>query len=166
MPDNHPENSILVLGASAKASIPILESCAAMGLHVIAGSEKKYCCGFFSRATHQRLIYPCPRSQPRKCIDFLIDFLRTTPVSVMFPTGDEMTDLIARNQDEFRKHTAFTLPAYEVFRKGRDKILTLHQQFAFHGKQSRLQESAAGVGSGREWCHAQLQYCPRRRPGS
>lgn len=115
----------MILEAHAKASIPILESCAEAGLHVIAGSHKRYCCGFYSRATKERVLYPCCEREPETCVAFLIDFLKRRSVSALFPVGDVMTDLVASHQDEFRKYTRLVLPPYEVFVQGRNKILTL-----------------------------------------
>lgn len=117
--------SVLVLEVHAKASIPILESCAAMGLHVIGGSWKKYCCGFFSRATDERFLYPCPETEPEHCIAAIYDFLKARRVDVLFPVGDVMTDLIARHQDTLKQHTGLVLPPYTTFVQGRSKILAL-----------------------------------------
>ena len=117
--------SVLVLEVHAKASVPVLESCAAMGLHVVGGSWKKYCCGFYSRATAERLRYPCPDREPEQCITSIRDFLKQRSIDVLFPVGDVMTDLIARHQDELRRCTGLVLPPYPTFVQGRSKILTL-----------------------------------------
>jgi len=115
---------VLILEAGAKAALPIIESCGQMGLHVIAASSRKGC-GFYSKFTKQKLIYPSPVLYPQKCIDFLLNFLKEQDVGVLFPVGDLMTDLIAKNQKLFSEHTKFILPPYEIFVQGRDKILTL-----------------------------------------
>ncbi len=117
--------SVLILEVHAKAAIPILESCAAMGLHVIGGSWKKYCCGFLSRATDERFRYPCPEREPEQCITAIYDFLRTRQIAVLFPVGDVMTDLIAKHQDILKQHTGLLLPPYSTFVQGRSKILAL-----------------------------------------
>lgn len=119
------KETVLVLETHARASVPILESSAAMGLHVIAGSPRKYCCGFYSRATCERLLYPSVDNEPDKCLAFLLDFVERRSISVLFPVGDVMTDLIARHQDEFSRHTNLFLPGYDIFVQGRNKILTL-----------------------------------------
>lgn len=56
MMQSNRKESVLVLEAYAKAAVPVLESCAAMGLHVIAASSKKHCCGFYSKAVTKRQI--------------------------------------------------------------------------------------------------------------
>ncbi len=96
-----------------------------MGLHVIAGSSKRHCCGFYSRAAKERVLYANPEKEQDKCITFLLDFLRNREISVLFPVGDIMTDLVAKHQDKLRKHTQLVLPEYNIFQQGRDKILTM-----------------------------------------
>jgi len=122
---NDSKENVLVLDASTKASIPVIESCTAMGLNVIAGSDKRYCCGFYCRGTRERIIYPSPTSEPEQCLNFLTSFLKENEISVMFPLGHYMTDFIAKNQGEFKKYTRFILPPYETFIQGLDKIPTL-----------------------------------------
>ncbi len=124
-PDSSSHESVLVLGVKAKASIPILETCSALGLRVVAGSEIRHCSGFYSRATDERLLYPSPVTEPDACREFLLDYLSRNEISVLFPTGDEMTEIVSLHQDEFRKHTRLVVPPFEAFRQGRSKILTL-----------------------------------------
>lgn len=125
MGTNSRKKSVLALDASAKCSIPVVESCASMGLHVIAASHKKYCCGFFCRATNERVVYPSPERQPNECLKFLIDLLQQRDISLIIPMGHFMTEFIARHQGEFRKHTKLVLPSYDIFFKGLNKIQTL-----------------------------------------
>jgi len=117
--------TVLVLEAQAKACLPILESCAARRRYVIAAASQRYCCGFYSRATRERVVYPSPKTEPQAAVAFLLAYLARRPVTVLFPVGEIMTDLVARHQDEFRKFTRLVLPPYETFRRGRSEILTM-----------------------------------------
>jgi len=119
------QNSVLVLEVHAKASLPILESCRAMGLYVVAGSHKKHCSGMYSKAVDEKIIYPDVESHPNECAAFLLDYMKENNIEVLIPVGDVMTDLIARYQNKFRKYTNLLLPDYDVFVQGRNKILTL-----------------------------------------
>lgn len=116
---------VLILEAHAKASIPIIESCKAMGLYVIASSHKKHCCGMYSKVVNEKLIYPSVETNPVECVDFLLGYIRKNNINVLIPVGDVMTDLIAKHQNEFREHTNLLLPSYDVFVQGRNKILTM-----------------------------------------
>jgi len=118
-------STVLVLEVQARAALPVIESCAAMGLRVVAASSRRLCSGFFSRHVSQRLRYSDPKEYPQEAIDAILEFLSQNQVEVIFPVGDLMTHLVAKRQDEFRRHTALALPPYEVFRQGRSKVLTL-----------------------------------------
>jgi hypothetical protein len=63
------KEAVLVLDTLSKSSIPVLESCAAMGLYVVAAAEKRYCCGFYSRAVRERIVYPPPATHEREFQD-------------------------------------------------------------------------------------------------
>jgi predicted ATP-grasp superfamily ATP-dependent carboligase len=115
----------LVLSCAAKASLPIIESCVAMGLTVVGGSEKKHCCGLYSKHVQTKVICPSPEKQPEECLETILKHLRNNNISILFPVGDVMTDLIAKNQDLLRQHTNMILPEYDVFVQGRNKVLTL-----------------------------------------
>lgn len=119
------KEKVLVLDASSKSSIPVIESCAAMGLDVIAASEKKFCCGFFCKGTKKRIVYPSATKYPDKCLAFIVDFLKKNEISVVFPLGHFMTDFIAKNQEIFLQYTKLVLPTYDIFIQGLDKIPTL-----------------------------------------
>lgn len=117
--------TVLILEAGSKAALPLIESSHAHGRRVIAGASRRYCCGFYSRAVRERVLYPSPTHEPEAHIEFLLKYLSHRHVDVLFPTGDIPTDIIARHQDMLRRYTHLALPAYEVFQYGRDKIHTL-----------------------------------------
>ena len=122
---NKPKESVLVLEVQVKAALPIIESCSAAGLHVIGCAPHKHCSGFYSKAVNERILYPRTDIDPDNVVKFLLRFVKDRDISVMFPVGDVMTDLIARHQDEFREYTNLVLPDYDIFVQGRNKILTL-----------------------------------------
>ncbi len=119
------KKNVLVLETQAKAALPVIESCASAGLHVIACAPHKHCSGFYSRGVDERIVYPRASSDPTGVVDFILDLLKTRDISMMFPVGDLMTDLIAKHQNEFREYTNLILPNYDIFVQGRNKILTL-----------------------------------------
>lgn len=122
---NHAKQSVLVIDAAAKSSIPVIESCAALGLHVIAAAEKRFCCGFYSRHTRERVIYPPLLTQRQQCLEFLIEFLKKRSISMIFPLDHDMTAFLAEHQDALRQYTRLVLPPYDVFFKGLNKNSTL-----------------------------------------
>jgi predicted ATP-grasp superfamily ATP-dependent carboligase len=78
----------------------------------------------YSKAVDKKIVYPPPEMSD-ECLDFLLKFLKNNTVDMMFPIGDVMTDLIAKNQEEIAKYTKILLPPYDVFVQGRNKVLTM-----------------------------------------
>ena len=117
--------NVFVLEVQNKAALPLIESAHAHWRRVYGGSWRKYCLGFYSRCVRRRVRYPSPIVDPDACLDFLLRYLSRGHVDVLLPTDDAMTDLVARHQDDIRRHTRLVLPPYEVFSVGRDKVLTL-----------------------------------------
>ena len=118
-------DKVFVLEVTAKASLPVLESCKAMGLRVVVGASRKHCCGMYSRAVDEKVYYPDVNVDPKACYDTILEYVQNSNVSVLIPCGDVMTDLIAQHQDEIRKYTKLLLPSYDIFVKGRNKVDTL-----------------------------------------
>ena len=117
--------NVFILEVQNKAALPLIESSHAHGRRVIAGASWRRCLGFYSRSVRERVVYPSAADDPDRCIAFLLRYLSRGHVDVLFPTDDAMTDLVARHQDAIRRHTRLVIPPYDVFRGGRDKILTL-----------------------------------------
>jgi len=117
--------NVLILGAHNKAALPLIESAHAHGRRVIAGSHRRYCAGFYSRCVRERLLYPSSEDEPEACLTFLLRYVARGHIDMLYPVGDSATEIVARHQDDFRRYTHLALPPYEVFREGRDKILTL-----------------------------------------
>jgi len=116
--------NVMVLEAQAKAILPIARSLHRNGRRVIVGAPQRLCLGFFSRYVSQRVVYPSPIEEPDAFVEFIINYLSQGHVDMLFPVDDVVTDLIAKHQDEIRKHTKLILPAYDVFYIGHDKVLT------------------------------------------
>ncbi len=117
--------TVFVLEVHTKAALPVVESMAAHGRHVVGGSWRRRCAGYYSRSVHERVRYPRPETAPEAFVAWLLDFLAPREVDVLLPVGDRMTALVAENQDAVRAHARVALPPWEVFCHGRSKILTL-----------------------------------------
>ena len=115
----------MVLEAQAKAPLAIYRSLVRQGHRVIAAAPQRLCTGFFSRYVSERVIYPHCVSQAEACAEFLINYLSQGHVEMLLPVDQYMTALVARHQDEIRRHTKLILPPIDVFNIGNDKILTL-----------------------------------------
>ena len=117
--------NVMVLEAQAKAGLTIYRSLYRHGRRVIAAAPQRLCTGFFSQHVSGRVIYPPCTTAPDACAEFLIRYLSSGHIEMLYPVDQFMTALVARHQDEIRRHTRLILPPYEIFQIGNDKILTL-----------------------------------------
>lgn len=117
--------AVLILEAQSKASLPVIESCHRQGLRVIAAAPYRCCAGKFSRFVDTRVLSPSVAAPDDAFYKWLLGYVAAQTIDQLLPTGDPATEIVARHQDELRRHTRLVLPGYEVFRVGRDKILTL-----------------------------------------
>ncbi|WP_345725039.1 ATP-grasp domain-containing protein [Herpetosiphon gulosus] len=66
-------------------------------------------------------MYPHPRNNPEKFVDFLLDYLHKKKHDVLFPTDDITLQLCARYRDDFEKVTHVPIPGQEQVMYGLDK---------------------------------------------
>ncbi|MCH7813106.1 MAG: hypothetical protein IID40_03705 [Planctomycetes bacterium] len=122
--------SVFVMEAQSKAALPAIESFARAGLHVVAGSEKRFNSGFSSRCCRERQLYPSPRYDPDGFKTWLLDFLARRDFELLFPIGHYGSIAVAEIQREIRRHTLLLMPEEAIFRAGYEKIPTLKTALA------------------------------------
>lgn len=117
--------TVLILEAAAKASLPLIESSYRRGRRVVAASHLNVCTGMFSRYVSRRVRSPNAQEQPEDYKNWLLTFLASNKIDMLYPVGDVATDLVAQVQGQAREHARLVIPPYERFRVARDKILTM-----------------------------------------
>jgi predicted ATP-grasp superfamily ATP-dependent carboligase len=115
-------DTILILEAGARAAIEAIRSFLRNGLNVTAGSDRRFCAGFFVRGLQNRVIYPSLEAGPALFIEWLLGYIKTNPVKMILPLGDSCVELVAEFQNDIRKHTLLYMPAYKNFMVAHDKI--------------------------------------------
>ena len=122
--------TVLVIEASAKAALPVIESMARAGVRVACASELRFNSGFYSRGCRERHVYPSPRRRPDEFKRWLLDFLATREIDLLFPVGHYGALAVSEIQDDIRQYTRLLLPPHDVFLKGYEKIPTLKAALA------------------------------------
>ncbi|MHC4671340.1 MAG: carboxylate--amine ligase [Planctomycetota bacterium] len=120
---NQPE--VFIFEAEAKSALPVAESFTQHGFRVIAGSYRKYCAAFYSRAVRERVHIPDGLNNPDKCSDFLLNFTKRRRFEMIVPLGDVFADMVSSRLDEFMKYTKLMLVPHNIFILGRDKVETM-----------------------------------------
>ena len=115
---------IMVLEANRKAALPVMESMAKAGFHVIGCAPNRLNCGFFSRYCHERVVSPSPLRNSDQFKSWLLGVVAARGVDMLFPVG-QSTYQVSEVQNDIRRTTKLILPQHEIFRKGYAKIPTL-----------------------------------------
>jgi biotin carboxylase len=118
------KKSVVVLEVHRKAALPVLESMSKGGFHVIGCAPKKLNSGFFSRYCHERIVSPSPVSNPKEFKDWLLGFLTSRRIDMLFPVGGGALP-VSEIQDDVRKSTLLLTPPHHIFLEGYEKISTL-----------------------------------------
>ncbi len=118
-------DTVLVLDVQNKAALPIIESASHKGRHVIAAAPRRCCVGMFSRFVNRRVLSPDSSEDPRGYSTWLLEYVEEHSPTFLVPTGDSATAIVAERQGDLLQHTHLVMPPPDVFRVGRDKILTL-----------------------------------------
>lgn len=121
----HKRPEVFVFEGEAKAVLAAAESFTRMGFRVVVGSSSRYCLGFYSRFTRERIIYPSETRQPEQCLKFLMDLARRRRFEMILPLGDVVTQLVCSRREEFMKYSKLVLVPYKTFMIGRDKVRTM-----------------------------------------
>ncbi|MFO0973684.1 MAG: ATP-grasp domain-containing protein [Phycisphaerae bacterium] len=130
---------VLIFEGEAKASVGAAESFARRGFHVVVASARRFCFGFYTRYTRERLLMPSQMREPQRCAEFLLNEVRRRRYEFILPLGDEVTQLVCERRDEFMRHGKLVLVPHETFMIGRDKCRTMKAA------------AAAGVPIPRTW---------------
>jgi len=116
---------VFIFEAEAKSALPVAESFAQHGFRVVAGSDRRVCAAFYSRAVRERISLPNVITEHEKCSNFLINLVRRRKFEMIIPLGDIFADLVSRRLNEFMKYSKVILVPHEIFILGRDKVETM-----------------------------------------
>lgn len=122
--------TVFVMEASGKAALPVIESMARAGFRVAAGSERRLNSGFFSRSCRERHVYPSTRFQKAAFQEWLLKFLRSRPIDMLFQLGHYGALAVNEIQDEVRRHTRIIMPSASSFLAAYEKIPTMKTALA------------------------------------
>ena len=119
-----PPPSVLVLDVHRKAGASVIHSLHKGGLRVVAGSSKRINAGFFSRYCYKRVIHPCTETEKEVFQDWLIQFLRSHEIEMVFPISFSVYPT-SEIQNEICQYSLYLAPQHNIFMNGYRKISTL-----------------------------------------
>ena len=119
------KGNVLVTDAQMRSSLAVIRSLGKKKLNVTAGEETYFTTGFFSKYCNNKIVYPSPKKEEDKFIDYILNSIKNNNIDVIFPVADNCLKPIIENREELSKYTKIALPDNETFMKGYDKGNTL-----------------------------------------
>jgi len=123
--------SVLLLAASYYGTLAAVRCLGRAGVTVYAGDDNDRGAAMASRFVREKLIHP-PLTEPARFLEWLIDFGKKHPDTVLYPTNDHLAWLLAAHNEELSK-------VFLTYQPHEDVILTLLDK-------KRLSDACAQVG--------------------
>jgi predicted ATP-grasp superfamily ATP-dependent carboligase len=116
---------VLVTDAGARNVVAAIRSLGRKNLDVIAGEESRIAMGFFSKYCRERLVYPSPKTSPKKWLEWLLDELSKRRYDMLMPMDDETVSITSENRSLIEKYTKVPVPDFATLMKAKDKAQTV-----------------------------------------
>ena len=123
--------SVLLLAADYYGTLAAVRCLGRAGVLVFAADESPKARSLFSRYTHEKLTHP-PIGDTARFLDWLMDFGRKHPNTVLYPTNDHLAWLFADHQAQLSR-------VFQTYQPTEDVILTLLDK-------KRLSDACMAVG--------------------
>jgi predicted ATP-grasp superfamily ATP-dependent carboligase len=116
---------VLITDAGSRNVIAAIRSLGRQGIDVIAAEESRIAMGFFSKFCCERLIYPSPKKEPEKWLDWLLKEISRRRYEMIMPIDDDTVSITAKNKAKIQEYTKVPLPDYDTLMKAKDKACTI-----------------------------------------
>jgi predicted ATP-grasp superfamily ATP-dependent carboligase len=117
--------SVIVTGASRRASLAIVRSLGQKGICVIAAGDSKGVPTFLSKYCKNRILYTSPQKNADRYLMEMLESVKNGGYKVLMPLHDFELIPIVKEIDKFLKYTEVPFPDYETLVKTLDKSKTL-----------------------------------------
>jgi predicted ATP-grasp superfamily ATP-dependent carboligase len=117
--------SVIVTGASRRASLAIVRSLGQKGIYVTAAGDSKVASTFLSKYCKNRILYTSPQKNAERYLKEMLECVKNGGYKVLMPLHDFELVPISKEIDKFLKYTEVPFPDYETLNKTLDKSKTL-----------------------------------------
>ncbi len=104
---------VLLLGADYYGTLAAARAYGRAGVKVTMADENRKARALYSRHVHERLVHP-PLSDPAALVDWLVDWGRKNPGTLLYPPNDHLAWLFAAERDRLSKVFAMYSPGEET----------------------------------------------------
>ena len=125
------QGRVLLLGADYYGTLAAARCFGKRGLDVVMADDNKNGRALYSRYVREKLIHP-PLSRPKELVDWLDDWGKKNPGTLLYPPNDHLSWLFAAERERLSK-------SFLMFSPSESAIITLLDK-------QRMHEACASVG--------------------
>lgn len=107
------ERRVLLLGADYYGTLAAARCFGKHGIAVTMADESKNARALYSRHVRERLVHP-PLSEPRALLDWLVEWGKNHPGTLLYPPNDHLSWLFAAHREELEKVFVMYSPSEET----------------------------------------------------
>ncbi|MGB9628352.1 MAG: ATP-grasp domain-containing protein, partial [Thermodesulfobacteriota bacterium] len=112
---------VLVTDGHWRKTLAVVRSLGRKGIHVTVGERTFLNTSFFSKYCSRRIVYPSPRLNPERFMEFLLKELSQNRYDCLFPMEEETLMVVAKYASEISKWTSLLIPDLSKIEFVRDK---------------------------------------------
>ena len=115
---------VLVTDAHFKNALCAIRNLGQHGCDVVAGSERRWAQGFYSRYCRRRVTYPPPRA-PERFIPYLRALAAREGIDVILPIGDRCVSVVSAHRDALGKRVRVPVADWDAMQVAASKARTV-----------------------------------------
>lgn len=118
-------NSVFITDGQLRKSLSATRSLGKKGIEVWVGEKTIFSPATFSKYCSRAVRYPDPGKYPEQFYQWLLDFLQTHSIDILFPMDDEILQIVMNHRNELEKYCRLPLPPLESYQIASDKYETM-----------------------------------------
>jgi len=116
---------VLVTDAGARNVVAAVRSLGRAGLEVVTSEQSRIALAAFSKYSSRHLVYPSPKLEPERWLDWLLQELSRGDYDVVMPMDDDTVTICSQNREQISEYSRVPVPDFATLKKAADKSQTL-----------------------------------------
>ncbi len=115
---------VLITNGQLRKSLASARSLGEKGIPVFSGEVTRFNITAFSRYCVKSFIYPDPSDKPGHFYQWLLNFVRDNPGTLLLPMDDSVLEIVFKHRIELKKYCILSLPPLSSYEIASDKGLS------------------------------------------